>query len=203
MLLKEIRLFNMNEYPTHAEVDGDIYELNTDYRYALECFKIIDDSSISDIERAIAVVSVLFGREDENGNVINIPPNLNIALEKTAIFLSCGKEKKNIKEVKKDMDFEYDKELIRASFMSDYSIDLSNREMHFWQFCELISGLTENSILNRVRDLRNTDLSDYKDSKTRNKIQEAMERVALPTEYDFDNEDLETLEKFNKLLGDD
>lgn len=193
----------MNEYPTHAEVDGDIYELNTDYRYALECFKIIDDSSISDIERAIAVVSVLFGREDENGNVINIPPNLNIALEKTAIFLSCGKEKKNIKEVKKDMDFEYDKELIRASFMSDYSIDLSNREMHFWQFCELISGLTENSILNRVRDLRNTDLSDYKDSKTRNKIQEAMERVALPTEYDFDNEDLETLEKFNKLLGDD
>ena len=101
------------------------------------------------------------------------------------------------------MDFEYDKEFIRASFMSDYSIDLSNREMHFWQFCELISGLTESSILNRVRDLRNTDLSIYNDSKTRTKIQEAMERVALPTEYDYDNEDLETLERFNKLLGDD
>lgn len=193
----------MNEYPTHAEVEGEIYELNTDYRYALECFKIIDNTSISDIERAIAVVSVLFGKEDKDGNIINIPSNLEIALEKAAIFLSCGKENKNIKEVKKDMDFEYDKEFIRASFMSDYSIDLSNREMHFWQFCELISGLTESSILNRVRDLRNTDLSNYNDSKTRTKIQEAMERVALPTEYDYDNEDLETLEKFNKLLGDD
>jgi hypothetical protein len=193
----------MNEYPTHAEVDGEVYELNTDYRYALECFKIIDDASISDIERAIAVVSVLYGKEDEKGNITNIPSNLSIALEKAAIFLSCGKEKKNIKEVKKDMDFEYDKEYIRASFMSCYSIDLSNREMHFWQFCELISGLTEDSILNRIRDLRNTDLSDYQDSKTRTKIQEAMERVALPTESDYDEEDLEALENFNKLLGDD
>jgi uncharacterized protein (UPF0305 family) len=87
--------------------------------------------------------------------------------------------------------------------MSCYSIDLSNREMHFWQFCELISGLTEDSILNRIRDLRNTDLSDYQDSKTRTKIQEAMERVALPTESDYDEEDLEALENFNKLLGDD
>ena len=100
------------------------------------------------------------------------------------------------------MDFEYDKEYIRASFMSDYSIDLSNRELHFWQFCELISGLTENSILNRVRDLRNTDLSDYKDSKTRTKIEEAMKRVALPIEYEYDDEDIEVLENFNKLLGD-
>ncbi len=192
----------MNDYPTHAEVEGELYELNTDYRYALECFKIIDSTSISDIERAIAVVSVLFGREDENGNIINIPENLNIALEKAAFFLSCGKENKDIKEIKKDMDFEYDKEYIRASFMSDYSIDLSNRELHFWQFCELISGLTENSILNRVRDLRNTDLSDYKDSKTRTKIEEAMKRVALPIEYEYDDEDIEVLENFNKLLGD-
>lgn len=192
----------MNDYPTHAEIEGELYELNTDYRYALECFKIIDSTSISDIERAIAVVSILFGREDENGNIINIPENLNIALEKAAIFLSCGKENKDIKEIKRDMDFEYDKEFIRASFMSDYSIDLSNRELHFWQFCELISGLTENSILNRVRDLRNTDLSDYKDSKTRTKIEEAMKRVALPIEYEYDDEDIEVLENFNKLLGD-
>ena len=99
------------------------------------------------------------------------------------------------------MDFDYDKEFIYASFISDYKIDLENTNMHFWKFCNLISGLTEDSILNRVRDLRNTNLSDYTDPKTRSRIQEAMERVALPTEYD--KEDLEALENFNKLLGDD
>lgn len=193
----------MEDYPEYAEIEGKLYKINTDYRYALQCFKIINDSTISDMERAIALISVLFGEEDENGNVINIPDNLNIALEKAKIFLSCGNKNQDIKNVKKDMDFEYDRAFIRASFMSDYTIDLSNEKMHFWKFCELISGLTENSILNRVRDLRNTNLSDYKDSKTREKIKEAMDRVALPDNTEYDEEDLEALEKFNKLLGDD
>lgn len=193
----------MVEYPEFAEIDGELYKINTDYKYALECFKIIDNASISDMERAIAVVSVLFGRENEKGDIVGIPENLEKALEKATIFLSCGKENKNIKETKKDMDFEYDKEFIYASFISDYNIDLENKEMHFWKFCSLISGLTEDSILNRVRDLRNTNLSDYKDSKTKGKIQEAMERVALPTEYDYDSEDIQAIDEFNKLLGDD
>lgn len=191
----------MVEYPEFAEIDGELYRINTDYIYALQCFKIIDDNSISDVERAIAVVSVLFGQENEKGDIINIPKNINVALEKATIFLSCGKESKNITDVKKDMDFDYDKEFIYASFMSDYNIDLENTNMHFGKFCNLISGLTEDTILNRVRDLRNTNLSDYTDPKTRSRIQEAMERVALPTEYD--KEDLEALENFNKLLGDD
>ena len=193
----------MIEYPEFAEIDEEEYKINTDYKYALECFKIIDNASISDMERAIAVVSVLFGREDKNGDIVGIPKNLEKALEKATIFLSCGKENKNIKETKKDMDFEYDKEFIYASFISDYNIDLENKEMHFWKFCSLISGLTEDSILNRVRDLRNTNLSDYKDSKIKGKIQEAMERVALPTEYDYDSEDMQAIDEFNKLLGDD
>ncbi len=193
----------MTNYPTHAEIDSKLYKINTDFRYALACFKIIDDASISNVERALAVISVLFGKEDEEGNIVNIPENLEVALKKAAIFLSCGKEKKNIKEVKKDMDFEYDSGYIRASFMSDYSIDLATSKMHFWQFCELISGLTEDSILNRVRDLRNTNLSDYKDSKTKQKLQDAMERVALPKEEDYDAEELEMINNFNKLLGDD
>lgn len=193
----------MIEYPEFAEIDGKLYKINTDYKYALICFKIIDDPLISDIERAIAVVSVLFGREDKDGNVIGIPDNLDVALQKASFFLSCGKETNNIKDVKKDMDFDYDKEFIYASFISDYKIDLEIENMHFWKFCSLISGLTEDSILNRVRDLRNTNLSDYKDSKTRSKLQEAMERVALPSEYDYDKEDMEAINEFNKILGDD
>ena len=194
-----------DDYPKYAEIDGQLYEINTDFRYALTCFRIIDDSSISDIERALAIVSVLFGKEDKDGNIINIPENTEIALKKATFFLSCGKEEKNHDEIKKDMDFEYDKSYIRASFLSDYNIDLSKSKMHFWQFCELISGLTENSILNRVRDLRNTNLSDYKDSKSRQRVQEAMERVALPTELEnnYDEEDIEAIKHFNKLLGDD
>lgn len=192
----------MIEYPEYANIEGKLHKINTDYRYALQCFKIIDDKSISDIERTIAVISILFGQETENGEITNIPENLAEALEKVAIFLSCGKEQKSIKDIKKDMDFDYDKAYIFASFMSDYNIDINNTEMHFWKFCDLISGLTEDSILNRIRDLRNTDLSEYKDDKTKNKIREAMEKVALPNNEEYDEEDMQVLENFNKLLGD-
>jgi len=193
----------MVEYPEYAEIDGELYKINTDYEYAVQCFNIINDNSISDIERAIAVVSVLFGREDEEGNIVGIPQNMEKAIEKVSIFLSCRKENKDIKEVKKDLDFEYDKELIYASFLSDYNRDLETERMHFWKYCSLISGLTEDSILNRVRDLRNLDLSEYKDSKTRAKLQEAKDKVALPEETELDEEDEEVLARFNRLLGDD
>lgn len=190
----------MVEYPEYAEIDGEMYKINTDYRYALQCFKIIEDKSISDMERAVAIVSILFGRE-ENGDIVGIPENLDKALEKASIYLSCAKDDKNSKVTKKDMDFERDKEFIYASFISDYNIDLENKDMHFWKYCSLISGLTENSILNRVRDLRNLNLSDYKDPKTRSRLQEAQERVALPDDdTEYDKEDIEALEKFNKLF---
>lgn len=190
----------MLEYPEYAEIDGEMYKINTGYEYALQCFKIIDDKSISDMERAIAIVSVLFGRE-ENGDVVGIPENLDKALEKASIYLSCAKDDKNSKVTKKDMDFERDKEFIYASFVSDYNIDLENKDMHFWKYCSLIGGLTENSILNRIRDLRNLNLSDYKDPKTRSRLQEAQERVALPDDdTEYDKEDIEALEKFNKLF---
>lgn len=152
------------------------------------------------MERAIAIVSILFGRE-ENGDIVGIPENLDKALEKASIYLSCAKEDKNSKVTKKDMDFERDKEFIYASFISDYNIDLENKDMHFWKYCSLISGLTENSILNRVRDLRNLNLSEYKDPKTRSRLQEAQERVALPDDdTEYDKEDIEALDKFNKLF---
>ena len=43
-------------YPTHAEINGELYPINTDYRVAKDCYEIINDDTISDQERALAVV---------------------------------------------------------------------------------------------------------------------------------------------------
>ena len=85
-----------------------------------------------------------------------------------------------------------------ASFMSDYGIDLEVTDMHWWKYCSLISGLTEKCILNKVRDIRNTDLSEYKDVKNRNKIMRAMKNVALPIERTKEEEEM--LKEFEALL---
>ncbi len=174
-------------YPTKCEINGQVYELNTDYKIALACFKAIEDEDITDIERAYAVVGLLFG---------DVDVDMNKALEVATKFLCCGKE--NARPEKKDMDFDYDKDYITASFMSDYGIDLDTTDMHWWKYCAYISGLTEKCILNKVRDIRNIDLSEYKDPKARSKILRAMENVKLP--YKRSKEEQEKVDEFEELM---
>ena len=51
----------MMKYPKYAKVNGKKYPINTSFRVALKCFEIINDSSISDLERTYAIVYKLFG----------------------------------------------------------------------------------------------------------------------------------------------
>lgn len=188
------------DYPEFAEIDGVQYELNTDYRVALNCFDAIEDESLNDTTRAFAVVVLLFGKENKStGEIENVPDNINEALRIADKYLKCGNEKTSVETHKRDMDFNYDMHYIKASFLSDYDIDLDEvKYMHYWKFCDLISGLTEQSILSKIRDLRNTDLSEYKDAKIRGKLQKAMKNVELPQkQYQATDDDIE----FLKTLG--
>lgn len=158
-------------YPKYAEINGVKYKINTDYTIALKCFDIINDGEICDYERSIAIVYLLFGFVPNE--------NMDAFLEKATIFLECGKSQKS-NNTERDMDFNFDSGYIMASFMSDYQIDLSQRKMHFWQYVDLISGLTKKCILSRVREIRNYDLDEINDYEQRQKMAEAQEALALP-----------------------
>lgn len=179
------------KYPESAEVNGKIYPLNTDFREALRCFEVINDPDVSDFERAYAVVYILFGiipEDDEMEEFVNMATK----------FLQCGQTKEEQNAKPSNMDFEHDERYINASFMSDYHIDLSRAEMHWWQYVELISGLTEHCVLSRVRYLRDYDLSTIKDAKERVKMAEAKRTVALPER--LSREDKEAMEWFDSLF---
>lgn len=106
------------------------------------------------------------------------------------------------------MDFIEDRGYINSSFMSDYKLDLNNAKLHFWQFIELIEGLTENCILNRVRNIRNADLSEIKNYKDKKKMIDAKKHFALKnTQSDgkkikeFTDKQKENIDNFYKLAG--
>lgn len=159
-------------YPEAVKIGGAEYDLNTGYEYALACFRCINDLDISDAERALGVIGLLYK---------DTPPeeHMQEALRLAVKYLQCGKDARPIYR-KRDMDFEADATYIKASFLSDYKIDLDETNLHWWKFCALLQGLTDDCILNRVRDLRNYDLSSVKDSKARSRIAEAQKDVALP-----------------------
>lgn len=194
----------MNNYPEYAEVNEKKYKINTDFRVAIECNRIAEDNGIGEYERSLAIIYTLFGDEglDDSKNHVDL-------LEIAKKYLTCGKGLDGSNNEKPDMDFVEDMDYIEASFMSDYHIDLSNVEMHWWKFFNLMSGLSNSEmgnccVLNRIRNLRTFDVKDIKDKKERDKIIKAQKEVALKKYRKEDNltqEQEESMAELNKIIG--
>jgi hypothetical protein len=190
-------------YPTKVRIGDKEYPINTDFRVAIECDAIAKDETIGDYKRALIIIYKLFGDKglDDEENHCKL-------LELGQKYLLCGQEPIEDKDKEEpDMDFEQDMDYIEASFMSDYNIDLTNTEMHWYKFYNLINGLSNSEIgncciLNRVRNLRTYDTSQIKDIKEKQKIEKAKQRVALKKkEKPLTKEQQESIARFNKLAG--
>lgn len=187
----------MINYSTKAQIEDRIYPINTDFKVALECEKIVKDNSISDEEKSLAILYKLFGNKG-----LDNPKDWEKLSKIAEKFLSCGNKLDNKNNKEPDMDFIQDEKYIKASFMSDYNIDLSKISLHWWDFFNLLNGLTEKSILSRVRFIRNYDISQIKDSKEKQKWQEQKELVALEkSKKELSKEEKENVEMFLKLAG--
>ena len=163
--------------PKYVEVNNKKYKINTSYKVALECNKIISDENIGDFERFLAMIYKLFGEE-----ALNNPNEYEKLLELAEKYLLCNQEREETTEV--DMDYEEDWSYIKASFRSDYNINLDEEDIEWWDFNALMNGLSNSDmgnccILNRIRNLRNYDTSQIKDQKEKTKIEKAKEQVAL------------------------
>ena len=187
--------------PESVKIDGELYPINTDFRIAIKCNELIMDDSIGDNERGLAIIYLLFGDKG-----LEAEHHHTKLIELTDKYLSCGKERKETDE-EPDMDFVQDMNYIEASFMSDYRIDLSNVEMHWWKFYNLLCSLSNSDfgnccVLNRIRNIRNCDVSKITDTKEKQRMIELKQEVALKKkEEKLSNEELDSINLFYELNG--
>ncbi len=164
----------MNKYPEYIKVNNIKYKINTDFRIALKCDEIFRDPKIGNYEKTLAIIYLLLGEEG-----LSDYKNQGEIIKLLTKYLTCNRtEKVNDYDKEPSMDFEQDAGYIKASFMSDYKIDLDKEEMHWWQFHDLLEGLTENSVLSRVRTIREEPLSNKK-GQEKARWEEAKATVAL------------------------
>ena len=191
--------------PEFAKIGDKKYKINTDFRIAIECNEIAQDDTIKDTERALAIIYKLYGDEG-----LDNPQDYEKLLEIAIKFLTLGKNtgSDNSSNDEIDMDFVEDMDYIEASFMSDYKIDLSETKMHWYKFYNLLEGLSNSDIgnccvLNRIRNLRNFDVSKIKDSKEREKMARAKEMVSINKKHEvhLTKEQEESMEQLNKIIG--
>ena len=166
----------MNKYPQYIEVNNKRYKLNTDFRVALRCDEIIRDEEITNYEKAKAIIYLLTG--DEGYSDIE---NQEKILKLLVKYLKCGKEYEQEDNKQPSMSFTQDEGYIKASFMSDYHIDLDKDTLHWWEFYDDLIGLKDSCILNRVRRIREEPLKGKKGEEL-HRWQEAKKAVALKVE---------------------
>lgn len=187
--------------PEYVKIGNKKYKINTSYKIAIECNEIAQDTNIDDNERALAIIFKLFGDDG-----IDCPNDWDMLLKLGLKYLSCDNNIDN-KNDDVNMDYIQDMNYIEASFMSDYGIDLSKDDMNWYKFNNLINGLSNSDmgnccVLNRIRNLRDLDLSTIKDSKERQKLAKVQKQIALKKKQrKITQQELDSANEFYRLTG--
>lgn len=194
--------------PQYVKVDDKLYKINTDFRVALECNRIAEDTSIGEYERALAIIYKLFGEDGLDCE------NQNKLLELGMKYLLLGRDKNELKNEpheKYELDFDKCIGLIKASFKFDYKYDPYELEyLHWYDFYNDLESLSTSEfgnccILNRVTSILNQEPKEIKDNKQRQKLIEAQkllsQKYCKQKEIEMTKEQEESAKAFYKSLG--
>lgn len=124
------------------------YAINSDFRVSVLYEMMVQDDSISDVEKIHRAILLYFEE----------PPDEDIEdiVEAIIWFYRCGRGDKEQREQRRSSDgsdeprepqaysFDYDDEYIYAAFLQQYGIDLVEVEdLHWWKFRAMFKALTD------------------------------------------------------------
>lgn len=167
---------------TSFEFKGNTYDIDMAFDSVLDVFDVLHDKTLRDQEKAEINLAILLGVHLKGNEAVNlwnyIYENFIYTEKKKPIQYDLagnpmptpddGEEESHI-------DIEQDAEYLYASFMQAYQIDLykSQGKMHWRKFQSLLSGLPDDTIMQKVIRIRRWKPSKGEPSK---QVQE-MERL--------------------------
>lgn len=178
-----------DRFPTAVKVDGEVYEINTDFRVGLKIVQAFEDPKLTNFEKQAVMCGLLFK---------NVPSNYAGAANAAKKFLDCGEEAE-APSGPRVYSFTKDAQYIYSAFLQTYGIDLQTAEMHWWKFCYMFGDLAEDTTFAQMRSLR--------DRKARGKLTKEEKQLWMRLhdilDLEEEQEDAETkaaFEHFESLL---
>ncbi|MEG1870100.1 MAG: Gp15 family bacteriophage protein, partial [Oscillospiraceae bacterium] len=152
--------------PDEIFIDGIGYPINTDFRVWIKFADIMSRYKENIIECAVEVIQLCICRG-------KLPNSISDTMRALFEFYASGfsqddnskKDTVNNENSKQVYDFIYDAKYIFAAFMSQYTIDLTEASMHWFKFCALFQGLSEDEKISKIIGYRSTKFGDIKDRK--------------------------------------
>lgn len=168
----------IDKLPTYVTINGQRYDLNTDFRYYAMFESMMFDDDLTDQEKLEKALKLCYKNA--------IPSDLNAAVDKLLWFYHCGKEEKKRSSRKsagnkRVYDFEFDDALIFSAFRQQYGVDLHEEEIHWWKFKAMMQNLSDNTEFVKVMSYRAIEITSSM-TKSQKEFYQDMKRIhALPT----------------------
>jgi hypothetical protein len=155
--------------PASVVVKGRKYKINADFKTAL---KIINYS-----EKEQGVKLMIYALKTFYDEVPEDIEGAILAMRK--FYNSSGEESKNTGRKEPLFSFVKDADLIFSSFYSQYGINLTQDNLHWYVFLALLRGICGDNVFSRVLEIRSLDLSEVKDEAQKKKLAVLKQKYSL------------------------
>lgn len=176
--------------PKTLDVNGEQYDIRSDYRVALLIFQAYNDPDLSEYEKTAICIESLFKK---------IPGDWEEALEKASWFLDGGNIPKSEKAPKKLMDWEQDESIIFPAVNKVAGYETRSVEyLHWWSFLGLFNEVGE-GLYSQIMNIRSKKAKNKKLEKWEKEFySEHKELVDLEKRYSV--QEKAEMERINKIL---
>lgn len=173
------------KYSNLVEVNGEEYEIRTNFRYSILFELMMQDSSLDPGTKVSKGLELYYPM---------VPDDMSAAVDAILWFYRCGKEETNqqkrmaARRGKNQLySFEHDSGLIYAAFLSAYNIDLQNiKYMHWWRFRFLFNSLPRDCEFVRAMEYRCIEINDKMTNDQKEFYRKMKRLYALPLSKDED-----------------
>ena len=131
--------------PKSLKIDGEEYEINSDFRTVLVIFQAYNDPELTDFEKMEVCLQCIYKVR---------PENTESALEKAMWFLDGGDMPKSKQAPVKIMDWEYDQSMYFPAVNKAAGYETREVEyLHWWSFLGLFNEISE-GLYSQVMNIR-------------------------------------------------
>lgn len=143
--------FNMLLDDLPKEIKGK--RIHYDFRTLIKYEMLLRNEELTESEKIEKAIKLFY---------IDMPENLQEAIEDLNWFYQCGKQRKGEKSESQSpaYDFACDDEMLYSSFFQDYGVKLDDlTDLHWWSFIAMMSGLSDKTIFKTAVGYRVADTS--------------------------------------------
>lgn len=184
--------------PEAVEIDGETYDLNTDFSTGVNIMIAFEDADLTLREKMAVMVQLLYK---------DIPDNMEEACRLAVKFLNCGEEETSeaeptTEESDRLYSFGKDAKYIYSAIQQSHGIDLESvPNLHWWKFSYMFLDLDQDCMFMRIIDLRRKR-REGKLSKEEEKVYSALRHILdLPQQVSSDQKLV--ADEFMHLLNDE